>query len=126
MGWQRLGRGVRSGGKSGANFGAFSFFCFQFETNRKAATKHLCVRTELVQSPKIVKFIGELYFLRGQVQVQVFVGVFIRERARLEAENQSLAGIASRTALCIASFESDANFFCSARVYGNAMRAKRC
>src|SRR5271169_4311336 len=96
--------------KKRCEFWCVFIFCFPFETNRKAATKHLCVRTELVQSPKIVKFIGELYFLRGQVQVQVFVGVFIRERARLEAENQSLAGIASRTALCIASFESDANF----------------
>ena len=74
---------MRSGGKSGANFAAFSFFCFPFETNRKAAAKHLCVSTELVQRPKIAKIICELYFLQGQAEVQVFVGVFIRERTRL-------------------------------------------
>ena len=69
---------MRSGGKSGANFAAFSFFCFPFETNRKAAAKHLCVSTELVQRPKIAKIICELYFSRGQAEVQVSDGILIR------------------------------------------------
>src|SRR5580658_1995275 len=33
---------------------------------------------------------------------------------------------ACRTAACMAFFESDANFFCSARVYGYARRANVC
>jgi hypothetical protein len=33
---------------------------------------------------------------------------------------------ACRTALCIANFESVANFFCKDRVYGNARRARVC
>jgi len=73
-GRQRLRRGVRSGKKSGAIFDAFSFFCFPFETNRNAAAKHLCVGTGLVQSPKITKIICDLYFLRGQLEVQVLGG----------------------------------------------------
>src|ERR1700674_2335839 len=80
-GWQRLERGVSGGRESGANFAAFSFFCFPFETNRKKAVKHLCVGTELVQSPIIANIICALYFLRGQAEVQVFAGSAIREDA---------------------------------------------